>query len=50
MVNLIFQIIGRFKYDIVNFAINSKIYDKKPLSSIALYEHLKNSKIIYLAP
>jgi CRISPR-associated protein Csx1 len=50
MVNLIFQIIGRFKYDIVNFAINSKIYDKKPLSSIALYEHLKNSKIVYLAP
>ena len=50
MINLIFQIIGRFKYDIVNFAINSKIYDKKPLSSIALYEHLKNSKIIYLGP
>jgi hypothetical protein len=50
MVNLIFQIIGRFKYDIVNFVINSKIYDKKPLSSIALYEHVKNSKIVYLAP
>jgi CRISPR-associated protein Csx1 len=50
MTSLIFQVIGSFNYYIVNFTINSKVYNKKPLSSIALSEHIKNSKIIYLAP
>ena len=50
MTSIIFQVIGSFSYPIPNYIINSEIFRKKPLSSVALYEYKKDSKIIYLAP
>jgi CRISPR-associated protein Csx1 len=50
MTRIIFQVIGSFSYTIPNYIINSEVFRKKPLSSVALYEYKKDSKIIYLAP
>jgi hypothetical protein len=50
MTSIIFQVIGSFSYTIPNYIINSEVFRKKPLSSVALYEYKKDSKIIYLAP